>query len=90
MIDILKQQTEAPLGWQWVDGKLVKHESEQEVIKLITELRELGVTLAAIAQNLNDAGYITKRNGKWTATTARRTLKAIAIILNKEGVRKDA
>jgi site-specific DNA recombinase len=68
----------APYGWQWSEGELVKNEGEQEVIKLITELRELGVTLAAIAQNLNDAGYITKRNGKWTATTVRRTLKAIA------------
>ena len=61
MIDILKQQTEAPLGWQWVDGKLVKHEGEYKIIKRLRKLRDLGVTY-----------------------------KEIAIILNKEGVRKDA
>ena len=68
----------APYGSTWVDGQLVAVESEQKVITIIKELRELRMTLAAIAQDLNDKGFITKRNGKWTATTVRRILKAIA------------
>lgn len=68
----------APYGYTWVDGQLVAVESEQKVINTIKELRGLGMTLAAIAQDLNDREFITKRNGKWTATTVRRTLKAIA------------
>lgn len=44
---------EAPLGWQWVDGELVKHEGEYKVIERMRKLRDLGVTYKEIVRTLN-------------------------------------
>jgi DNA invertase Pin-like site-specific DNA recombinase len=66
----------APLGWQWVDGELVKHEGEYKVIERMRKLRDLGVTYREIAKFLNDEGYKTKKNGQWAGATIHTALKA--------------
>jgi len=66
----------APYGYQWVNGVLVEIEAEQLVISLMNDLRELGMTYQQIADRLTTEGYLTKRDGKWTATTVRRTVMA--------------
>jgi len=47
------ESQQAPLGWQWVDGELVKHEGEYKVIERMRKLRDLGVTYKEIVRTLN-------------------------------------
>lgn len=56
-----------PLGWVNRDGRLIPDAEEQETISIIVELRELGLSLRAIAAELQDRGRTTKRGGRWGA-----------------------
>ena len=58
------------------DGNLIENPKEQEGLKLIQELREQGVTLMAIAAELEKRGIKTKRGkSKWTHQAVRSILK---------------
>ncbi len=48
-----RESQQAPLGCQWVDGELVKHEGEYKVIERMRKLRDLGVTYKEIVRTLN-------------------------------------
>jgi site-specific DNA recombinase len=60
-----------PYGFQAVDGKLQKIESEAQVVAEIIAMRNEGKTLRAIASDLNQRGIEAKRNGKWYASTVK-------------------
>ena len=70
----------APLGKQWNEAK--KHEeNEQEAraVKLIRELRETGLSMRAIVEELNSRGVPVARKGnKWHLTTVHRVLSRVA------------
>ena len=60
----------------YISGKLVPLADEQATITRIRELRSTGATLAAIAENLNVAGIVTKRSGAWFPSTVRNVLQS--------------
>jgi DNA invertase Pin-like site-specific DNA recombinase len=65
-----------PFGWSLAaDGKLEAVAAEQEILDLIRELRESGVSLRRIADQLTDLGIVTKKgNAKWSHSTVRSVL----------------
>lgn len=65
-----------PFGWSLAaDGKLEPVAAEQEILDLIRELRESGVSLRRIADQLTDLGIVTKKgNAKWSHSTVRSVL----------------
>jgi DNA invertase Pin-like site-specific DNA recombinase len=62
------------------DGRtLIENPAEQEILRLVAELRETGRTLRAIAAELTTRGVPTKEgNPTWTHTTVDRLLKRAA------------
>ncbi len=62
----------APYGCRLVDGVLISEPTEQDVIRQAKELRDSGLSLAAVAKRLDDRG-ISARNGKaFVATQIQR------------------
>jgi DNA invertase Pin-like site-specific DNA recombinase len=47
------------------------------VLPIVAKLRDSGETLQAIADALNNAGQVTQRGGKWTATTVKRVIDRV-------------
>lgn len=69
-----------PLGYRTVEDALgVKHveevEEEMKAVRLARELRGGGLSLRRIAALLDEAGFKTKRGGKWEAMTVQKILK---------------
>ncbi|KAF0241624.1 MAG: putative site-specific DNA [Planctomycetota bacterium] len=66
----------APYGWAFAaDGEnLVSLPAEQEAIALMRRLRADGVTLEAIARDLEARGIPSKLGKTWTSATVRRIL----------------
>ena len=61
---------DVPYGYRLKAGRLVSHESEQEAIALIRELRSKGHSLRRIAEELESQGYRTKTRRKhWNPKT---------------------
>lgn len=69
-----------PLGWELADdGKpLVENEQEQKVITLIRSLREKGMSLRAIAAELNRRRLHTKKSRQFSHITVYGILKEAA------------
>ena len=67
-----------PFGYDNVDGKLVKNRAEQSAILLMRQLRESGLTLRDVADELNRRLVPTKNNGIWQANTVRSILQRIS------------
>lgn len=69
-----------PFGWELADdGRyLVRNEAEQKVIALIRDLHEKGMSLRAIAAELNRRGLRTKKNKRFSHITVYRILKEAA------------
>ena len=44
-------------GWTWENGEWIEHEAEQDVIRVIKELRSEGVSFEAIKKSLEKEGY---------------------------------
>jgi len=63
------------------DGKkktvypLVENAAEQEVISIARNLRESGISIRGIAQELNQRGIATRTNGSWQKTQIARMLE---------------
>lgn len=73
---------EVPFGWQADEhGMLIEVEAEQNVLRIIRELRQEGVSLRRIASILTDAGHRTKK-GKtaWSHTTVQSILERAAAL----------
>ena len=66
-----------PLGYKAVNGNLVIVPEEAEIVKLIFALRNEGVTLIGIADELNKRGYRTKKGNEFKHS-------AIQTVLNNE------
>ncbi len=58
-----------PYGYEVVEKRLVILPKEAKVVKDIFKLRDEGVTLADIADELNERGLKTKRGGKFRTST---------------------
>lgn len=67
---------EVPFGWMADDnGCLIEVADEQNVLRLIGELRDSGVSLRRIAAILTEAGHRTKKgNVTWTHTSVKSIL----------------
>jgi DNA invertase Pin-like site-specific DNA recombinase len=73
---------EVPFGWT-VDaaGTLIEKADEQNVLRLIHELRDAGCSLRRIASILTDAGHRTKKgNASWTHTSVKSILARAAAL----------
>jgi site-specific DNA recombinase len=64
----------SPLGYDFVEGKLVRNEPEAEIVGEIFELCVDGLTLEEIAAHLNEQGRRTKRDTAWTSVKVYRIL----------------
>ena len=73
---------EVPFGWTADEnGKLIEVADEQNVLRLIHELRASGVSLRKIASILTESGHRTKKgNASWTHTTVKSILDRAAVL----------
>lgn len=58
-----------------IEGKLIPNEAEQKIISYIKELKIFGMSLGAIATELNSRNTPSKKGGRWSAKTVRDTIK---------------
>jgi len=55
----------SPYGYSIQNGQLVINPAEAEVVKEIFSLRDSGMTLADVAETINDKGYTTRKGKKF-------------------------
>lgn len=60
-----------PFGFSELDGRLEVVEAEAKVVAHIMQQRRSGITLQAIADDLNTQGIEGKKGGKWHPSTVR-------------------
>ncbi|KPJ82846.1 MAG: hypothetical protein AMS17_18525 [Spirochaetes bacterium DG_61] len=58
-------QGQIPFRYNYRNGKLEKNKEEQEVIRIIKQLRSSGLSFREIARELNKRLVPTKNNGIW-------------------------
>jgi len=63
-----------PLGYGGKDGKLVPLDEELLIVAEIKDMRQQGMALRPIADNLNERGIVGKRGGAFHASTIRAIL----------------
>lgn len=66
-----------PFGWDYVDYQLKKNKEEQEVIRIIKQLKATGFSLRGISTELNKQLVPTKNNGIWHANTVKKILERV-------------
>jgi hypothetical protein len=66
-----------PFGWDYVDYQLKKNREEQEVIRIIKQLKSTGFSLRGISTELNKQLVPTKNNGIWHANTVKKILERV-------------
>ena len=64
-----------PYGYNYEDGTLIINATESKVVKEIFDQYEQGVSMARIAQSLNDRGVPTKQNRTWGRQTVANILR---------------
>ncbi len=71
---------EIPFGYRLADHgeSLVEDPQEQQVLSVIRELKEQGLSLRGIADHLNGCGYRAKKGGRWTHGQVQSVLKRAA------------
>jgi hypothetical protein len=72
-----KHPGQIPFGYDYTNYHLVKNKTEQEVIRMIRQLRASGLSLWKIAGELNRRLIPTKNSGIWQANTVRKILTRI-------------
>jgi hypothetical protein len=55
----------------------VKSDEEQAVIRLVRQLRRKGLSLRAVAEELNERLVPTKNHGLWQANTVKKILDRV-------------
>ena len=73
-----RYQGQIPFGYNYREGKLEKNKEEQEVIRIIKQLRSSGLSFRGIARELNKRLVPTKKNGIWQATTVSNILSRVS------------
>jgi len=68
---------QAPLGYQHVEGRLETNDTEAQAVAMILDLRSEGLSVRAIARQLNEA-RVPGRGSRWHPTSVARTLKRLA------------
>ncbi len=70
------------LGWRRLDALdehgrrvIVRDEDEAACVERMSELRNSGLTYAAVADSLHTEGWRTKRGGRWASATVQGVLK---------------
>jgi site-specific DNA recombinase len=66
---------QAPYGYEWIDKKLVINEGEATVRRLIYDLFLQHKRKKTVANILNERGYRTRKNAKFSDTTLKRFLE---------------
>jgi site-specific DNA recombinase len=66
---------QGPFGYHWVEKKLVPHPEEAPIRRLIYDLFLAHRRLKTVARLLNEAGYRTRSNTKFTDTSVRRLIE---------------
>ena len=69
----------APYGMKISDDRrsFVEINEEQQVIKIVKDLRSTGNTWEKVAGNLNSMGYTNRRGNKWNTNRCSRTFKGV-------------
>jgi hypothetical protein len=66
-----------PFGWDYVDYQMKKNKEEQDVIRIIKQLKSSGFSLRGISTELNKQLVPTKNNGIWHANTVKKILERV-------------
>jgi site-specific DNA recombinase len=69
-----KRPQQVPFGFDYKKGKFVPNPTEQQVIRMIRQLRTDGLSLRDIAANLNRKLIATKRSGVWDHSMIQKIL----------------
>lgn len=60
---------QAPMGYKVENGELVINEEEAKVVRFIFERKRAGKTMMSTVDALNEAGYKTRKGGKFVIST---------------------
>lgn len=63
-----------PFGYRAEGGRLNTFPTEQNVIQLMMEMREAGLSFRRIAEQLNSDGFVAKRGGRWHPQSVARVI----------------
>jgi site-specific DNA recombinase len=81
---------QAPYGFRWQAGRLVMEEAEvavrRQAFRHFAEMKSMG----AVARELNGAGHVTRRGGRWTDVQVARILECPSAIGSYEINRSEA
>ncbi len=69
--------SQAPYGYDFVDGRSVPNVEEQWVAAYVAERTRQGWMPGVIAERLNEAGKFTRKGGKWNGDAVRRVIRSI-------------
>ncbi|MBS1991708.1 MAG: recombinase family protein [Cyanobacteria bacterium SZAS LIN-3] len=78
-----------PFGWDAIGRELVVNADQQKVLREIFEMRERGLTLAAISFDLNSRGIKTKRGTAWSPGPVQSILLGFPEMLERRGIMPD-
>lgn len=67
---------QAPYGFSVENGALVRNDAEQDVLRIVREMKDAGLSLNAIANELARAGLVPRSGKVWHAQQIKRMLAA--------------
>jgi len=65
----------APYGYKWRNKELVKNEAEQNIIKQVFELKDSGLSLQKIANELNKSNTLKRKKTIWKKSDIQNLIK---------------
>ena len=64
-----------PFGYKVKEGRLIIHDNESRIVRLIFTAYDQGVPMLTIADNLNKAGYTTRKGTQFQASSIRSIIQ---------------